>query len=288
MPVRANTYECFALFTFCFFNDRPSTKLYPLSLHDALPISFRDQFSVQRANFASPETKALLVPDTVFDISRMWSAKDFPQINLGTDEYIVIHVNSRYGGSAEEASKAIDSICLKLGNPKIVFLPLGGCHGDIEYMHVVANKIKSSSYLVTNLSLKLFASFIANAKAYFGSSMHGFITACSYSTPALLILNKFPMDKFKGLLEVLQNPYNIICPTWSYASHNINMLWKPSKDLQTLLFKQLDLHWNCINNTLNQKITKNNSIFKKMLFKKWIYLTLIAQLEVNLLKNYVD
>lgn len=201
--------------------------------------AFRDQFSVALAcDFA--KCKAELIPDTAFDISRMWPISTLNQ--LPGKGHITVHVNNRYGGDPQSVARAIDNIASAI-NAETQFLPIGPCHGDIEYMHEVVGRMSAVALPTTTYSLRLFAEQIGKSRAYIGSSMHGFITAISYGVPSLLVLNERPMEKFAGLLDALQAPVSVICSSWEEAAIRINGAWEPGSARRRQIFANLDEHW---------------------------------------------
>lgn len=202
-------------------------------------ISFRDQQSVEIASDLT-SNKVHLVPDTVFDISRMWpELKKDPQL---PSSYAVFHVNSRYGGAPESVAKAIEEFSAKTGL-KVVLLPIGPCHGDCEYAQRVYELIGSPSEVFDEFNLKAFAKTIAQSAIYLGSSMHGFITAASYNIPCGLVLERQYMNKFDGVLDALDMHNNVVFETWQGACEVGAMLKTPTPEALAKIFQDLDQHW---------------------------------------------
>ena len=202
--------------------------------------ALRDEFSVSLAD-RSGATPARMIPDTAFDISRMWPIESRNEVGRVVG-HVVVHVNRRYGGDAYSTAKAIDRICSKSGG-NVQFLPIGPCHGDIEYMREVSAHMSCPSLSSSVLSLRAFAEQIATAQAYVGSSMHGFITAISYGVPALLVLENRPLEKFGGLLKTLEAPAYVICNSWEDAVTRFDRRWTIDSNVRNQIFSSLDEHW---------------------------------------------
>lgn len=233
----------------------------------------RDQFSVETAVVLGGVT-CEMIPDTAFDISRMWPVSTLNSVS-GYD-HIVVHVNNRYGGDARHAALAINEIVSKSG-VEVRFLPIGPCHGDVEYMHEVIAKMSVSASAIENLSLRFFAEQIAKSRAYIGSSMHGFITAASYGVPALLVLDEQPMEKFAGLLKTLGAPSEVICSSWSDAAARLDQAWKPGPAGRERIFEALDKHWERMKLALRSHGEKPAN----SMLDHWKALAKIAQFEVG-------
>ncbi|MCF7728056.1 polysaccharide pyruvyl transferase family protein [Sulfitobacter sp. M22] len=202
-------------------------------------ISFRDQKSM---DFTSRITKKSihLVPDTAFDISRMWPHLKSDQNHVSP--YAVFHVNSRYGGAPEKVADAIKDFISSSGL-KVVFLPIGPCHGDYDYAKKISSLVGHEAEIFDDFKLKGFAEKIANSALYVGSSMHGFITAASYGVPCGLVLKKGYMNKFEGVLEALEMGDNVIVHSWNDIIPLAKAVAPPDKKALSDIFDRLDKHW---------------------------------------------
>ena len=234
---------------------------------------FRDRYSVELSKDFGCNLSAM-VPDTALDISRMWPTNS--SIFEGSGGHIAVHVNHRYGGDAETTAKALDEMA-KRSNSSICFLPIGPCHGDIEYMYEVKRKMSSPACPITNLSLRFFADQISKAKFFVGSSMHGFITGISYGVPSLLVLNEHPLEKFAGLLDILGAPSEVICRSWVEAVTRLNIAWEPGHFKRDELFETLDAHWERLEIAIVDKSSRKNSV----MLNYWKKSLQIAQFEVD-------
>lgn len=241
--------------------------------------AFRDQYSFDTGCRLGAVTAAF-IPDTAFDIGRMWPKEEFYRDDIDKNPYLVVHLNSRYGGNINDVAKSIDRIVERYGDVEVRFLPLGLCHGDMEYTRAVVNKISSRYKIIIDFSLKNFAFQIAHSLAYFGSSMHGFITALSYKVPALLVLNHNPLDKFAGLLTMVKAPKEVVVANWIGAASKPSPAWTISDAMLETVYKKLDNHWEIINNKLMDSNVNRHSLLETVILRNWRFFTLLSQFEV--------
>lgn len=200
-------------------------------------ISFRDTHSVHEAQCRTNQV-VHCVPDTALDVARMWPV--YEQAEEGN--YATIHVNRRYGGTAREIASALDRIGAQTGLT-ILLLPVGPCHGDIDFMHEVSGHLTTSHICHEQYSLRGFAEIIAGGRMYLGSSMHGFITSLSYDRPCLLVLGPQVMEKFKGLLDLCGLSETAIMRDWREAADKNCPVVRMTAARRTQIFSQLDEHW---------------------------------------------
>jgi len=220
--------------------------LYGLLFANADYLSFRDCASVAYAKRFTTG-KVNYVPDTAFDISRAWPLDQ--RVRPLESDYIVVHVNRRYGGEACQVAAALDYLHCIL-DVKIVFLPMGPCHGDLEYAQQIARTMKLKPVLIESLDIYAFAQYIANSKMYIGSSMHGFITSVSYSVKAALVLNEKPMHKFAGALGAAGMTQDCCFISWMDAVRSLGEIKPISDDNKLRIFRRLDEHWQGINDAI--------------------------------------
>src|SRR2546426_3396763 len=89
MSTRSKTTPSRAFFRFFFFNDTATTEIYTLSLHDALPISLRQEFDL----YANVRPVKSIVPEG-----------RYPSVDL-----VVIRENTE--GRSEEHTSELQSPC---------------------------------------------------------------------------------------------------------------------------------------------------------------------------------
>lgn len=213
-------------------------------------ISFREQESVRIASsFTAKQCE--IVPDTAFDIAKMWPTTAPPD-----NTFIVVNLNPRYHSPVEKTAKYLDIISEKFNLP-IKFIIIGACHGDLEFSQKVQDRATTNDSIIEDISsLKNMAHSIANARYFIGSSMHGFITALSYRIPSLLLLNSNPMRKFTGLLDITELPPGIICNSWEQVMSQLDTPALLSERSATKIDIALDKHWGKMRDVIEQK--KNN------------------------------
>jgi len=203
-------------------------------------LAFRERESAAIATRLSRRRSAVTIPDTAFDLPNMWPAVQGP--TGGNRHYVAVHVNSRYQTSVESTARSLDLITKRLKAP-VRLLSIGPCHGDIELSHRVAERMRADHSVGRVISIRAMAEVIAGASLYIGSSMHGFITALSYGVPGLLVLNRRPMRKFTGLLEIADIPSRAICESWEDVPESVgDEVLLPAERLERL-HRSLDRHW---------------------------------------------
>lgn len=242
-------------------------------------LSFRDEESLKIASQFTTK-KINVVPDTAFEVANMW-----PINNNQNNNYIAINLNQRYHSPINITAKYIDKLSKYTGLPVKICI-IGDCHGDLTFSNNVIKELTCRNKIVRTSSLLDIAHLIGNAALFLGSSMHGFITALSYKTPALLVLNEKPMHKFIGLTKVVGINDDVICKSWADAFNKID---NPSLiGIQNInnIQKKLNTHWeNTIStqmgqNSVNENLFRNwesfiklnNTPYKiKQIMKKWLY-----------------
>lgn len=217
-------------------------------------LAFRERFSIElikSINGAKSSDKLIcqIVPDTAFEIDKMWplQAEKLP-------DYICVNLNERYHNPIGLTAKCLDKISVELGL-SIKFVIIGDCHGDYDFTKQVSLKMKSEHEIVKSDGLKKIAHVIGYSSYFLGSSMHGFITALSYGVPAFLILNKSPLHKFKGLLEITGIDNNIICESFDEVLKKLGSPAILRSEVKQNIQKELDLHWEKID-----RIIKNGDV----------------------------
>lgn len=250
-------------------------KIAAATFNNASYLAFREIFSKQmaidvfRGTYQGVKKNIAIVPDTAFDIDRMWpieQARDF--------DYIVVNVNSRYHEPARETAFNLDKISKELKMP-IKFVLIGDCHGDKEFTTKVSQEMKEKHQISNINSLKETAHLIANATYFFGSSMHAFITALAYGVPAFLVLNLKPIHKFLGLLEVAELDRNVICTSFKDSYKKLKYPAKLTQNVKLKIQTSLDNHWKKIDDVVTKQEKSKRSIYisnyEKLLIFNIIY-----------------
>ena len=242
------------------FNAPGISKVITNSLHKKIAfstfkysnyVSFRERLSneiAQRCSNHKTDKKFIshIIPDTAFDIDRMW-----PTVKDQDSKYICVNLNKRYHKPIKITAIRLDEISIELKMP-IKFIIIGDCHGDKAFTEKVSNNMKTNHKIIESNGLKKIAHTIGQSSYFFGSSMHGFITALSYGVPSFLVLNKSPLHKFKGLLEITNLNQNIICDSFCEVQQSINFPAILKREVKQKIQFELDNHWEKIDEIIKR------------------------------------
>lgn len=234
-------------------------KIAAATFNNANYAAFRERYSKQIAvntfkNNTSHE-KIEVVPDSAFDIGNMWPIK-----NSRKSDYIAVNLNERYHEPIKETAYYLDEISRKLELP-VKLIVIGDCHGDKEFTKEVSGQMVEEHQISASDSLKEVAHLIGNAKYFFGSSMHAFITALSYGVPALLVLNSKPMHKFRGLLELTELDEKVICDSFKNSLDQLESPAFLSEKVKVGIQNKLDNHWKKVEHIISGGKPAKGSFF---------------------------
>ena len=179
----------------------------------------------------------LEIPDTAFDIAKMWPLKSEKK-----DGYLIVNLNQRYHNPITETGNNLNEISKKLNLP-IKFVIIGACHGDLEFTQKVASYVKVDYEITHSNNLKEMAHLIGKANYFFGSSMHGLISALAYNTPAYLVLNTSPIHKFNGLMKLVGSNDDFIHSSFKSVIENLDFKIILAPNFRDDIHKRLDKHW---------------------------------------------
>ncbi|SFD02531.1 polysaccharide pyruvyl transferase family protein [Algibacter pectinivorans] len=195
------------------------------------------------------KNKICVVPDTAFDIHKLW-----PLDTSTGSNYITINLNSRYHCPINETAKELDALSKKLKMP-IKLIIIGDCHGDKFFTEQVSKLMKCDYSIVESDELKTVAHVIGKGKYFLGSSMHGFITALAYGVPSFLVLNNKSkvLHKFKGLLELAELSNNVILNSFNNVGNKLNESAYLTKQVKQKIDNTLNEHWQVLNNIIQSK-----------------------------------
>jgi O-antigen biosynthesis protein len=226
-------------------------------------ISVRDQQSKDILLNISSDLNISVVPDSVWSISEIVPKglleKDF--IHVMEDDkclkkqYIVFHFNDRYlnDNNAETLVELIKKIVIKF-NAIPILLSLGNCHNDSDLIEKISNGLDIEHKCIARpSSLVQCLSILAYSKAYFGSSMHGFITASSYGNTAICIAED--KIKFDGIQDLFLNT-KVYVNSWSELISLIDNIDLISRSYSAIKVKtnainKLNVHWHKIKEILS-------------------------------------
>ncbi|QXW04670.1 polysaccharide pyruvyl transferase family protein [Rhodococcus globerulus] len=177
--------------------------------------SVRDNQSLQ--NLSDNKSMARVVPDTALLLRDALGSK----VQKGNTREIAVHVNDRYASSdlaqiASTLDKLSDALELR-----VHLIGIGACHGDNHLAKSISSHMTTDHSVTADPeTVTEVAQIIASASLYVGSSLHGFITACSYGVPAIIVADDSQQHKFDGLLGQLFARRRII-PSWDLVLEEV-------------------------------------------------------------------
>lgn len=225
-------------------------------------LAVRDEASQRFLEEAGVSRKTNLVPDTAVEISELWAEEDLSRayaeafVHRGKSvpgRTLAFHVNSRWAGEdLPSVAARIDRICEKL-DADAILIAIGPSHGDGEVQHRVAQSMNVEPLLIDRpRSLLETAACIARSEAYFGSSLHGMITSCSFGRRGMLIASRKD-DKYAGFLEHF-GLSSWLVESWAETEQRVDELfgtpdvvWEQVPDASRSV---LGRHWTSIRETL--------------------------------------
>lgn len=213
-----------------------------------------------------------VVPDTALEVVDLWPAEALAAAYRAAFEErgqavprrsVAFHLNARYVDDASATLAArLDDMAAQL-DAQPILLAIGPCHNDDALAREVGQHMRSRPLVVdVPRGLREIAACIGHSEAYLGSSMHGFVTACSFGRRALLVASA-DIPKFKGLLAQLDlEPW--LCATWDDAARLLPQFTQPSGAIwKTALARVkplLDDHWARVRTVLlNPSATRSSA-----------------------------
>lgn len=170
----------------------PATRAMPtVKSIDYISVRDRRSFDGMKKNF-----DLKLVPDSVLLLSKLYSVNDLrlkcrddilKKFNFN-QKYIVIQM-CPYKASCDPNELSNVLMSIKKQGVEPVLLPIGYAsgHDDIDYLSKVQMISNSELELFYELTVWEIAYFIANSSGFYGTSLHGVITAMSYAVPHFCI-----------------------------------------------------------------------------------------------------
>lgn len=203
--------------------------------------------------------EATVVPDTAVEVSQLWSEADLQseierlreRADWPRSRYLALHFNERYAGSdLPSLGEEVRKICAAR-EAGALLIAIGVCHGDVGFAHRVREHLGDApvSILVPD-SLRSVAAAIRFSEGYIGSSLHGAITAASFSRPFLIVASD-SRPKFAGFLQHLGAP-QLQVANWADAAAAATG-WESraaTKNASESLRPILDQHWHKVSATL--------------------------------------
>lgn len=221
-------------------------------------LALRDEGSIRMAGL-SEHPEVATVPDTILGLEAVWPkaglAQDFARVcaTLGvdrTDRVLATHVRRRSLGGAplSDLAESLAAVCLRLDISPIV-IGLGTAHADDRMARELTAALAARGVVAAALDrprgLRDIAALLAHARAYVGSSLHGYITAAAYDVPALLVARP-AYRKFDGLVQHLGRACDLM-KDWPVALGALEQaLQGPSHPIPPDVIARLERHWDRI------------------------------------------
>lgn len=190
-------------------------------LADADYLSVRDKRTYNSINkFSSPKVfpdSAIVMAEFITDDFLIRECSD--KVNhLRNESYICFQAApKKSGASAIECANVLNELSVRYGF-KVVLCPIGYAsgHDDVDFLKEVQKESQGNFELVYDLNIWEIMSVIKNSKIFLGTSLHGVITALSFTVPYIGInpkvtkLDMFlkdwgvcPSDRSYSISEVL-------------------------------------------------------------------------------------
>ncbi|GGX67366.1 hypothetical protein GCM10007385_40600 [Tateyamaria omphalii] len=226
--------------------------LAPLLLNASDYVSVRDRGS-QKALGPAAEI-AQIVPDTLVDLPQLWPAKRLERaytqlrekFGIRSDQKVLaVHARGRSFSdmSLPNLARKFETVC-KANKLTPVFLGLGSAHNDDAIADALHDTVTVPSVsLSAPDSLQQIAALLANAEAYVGSSLHGYITAYAYGRPAVLV-GRPSYQKFRGFIGHVQREVDL-AKNWDDGLERL-IAAKTPPALPSSVRETLDAHWTAI------------------------------------------
>lgn len=159
---------------------------------NALYFSVREEKSYKSIKNIYSPTNLKLTPDSAIVMSNFFS---FPE--LKDNQYITFQVGHyKNGGDLNLINSELRTLHLKTGLP-IKFVPIGNCPGHDDILSLTWLKANADypCEVISPSSIEAIMKAIAQSRLFIGTSLHGIITAMSYSIPYVAINPRIPKLK---------------------------------------------------------------------------------------------
>lgn len=240
-----------------FQNETKNTLLKRLS--NSHYVSVRDERTLE--SLKNGGIDAVLAPDSASIMAELYPLSQLEQKissvkikELKNESYIVFQFGYWH------VREKIDDIVYQIENitsesdAKIVLLPVGFAtnHDDIIALKQISKKLKVEHILLEDISIWDIMYVIGNAKFFFGTSLHGNITAMAYGIPHIGICKRIvKLDKYLSTWGV--EPFNknieieeISSFYMNYKDVNLIYLQNNSQKLVALVHDNYNLLFDCL------------------------------------------
>lgn len=200
------------------FGGRDRRALVATALQAASRVTVRDPGSAEFLE-ATGFGPVQVVPDTVLGLARAWPRDPLLAehrellarhgFDAGT-RTLAIHVRGRaLDGSLPVAAAELEAFAAAHGLVPLV-VAIGRSLGDGDPARVICRALNIPHIrLDAPDSLRETAAAIAGSAGYIGASMHGYITACAYDVPGVMVARP-AHRKFGGLVGQLGRPQDMV------------------------------------------------------------------------------
>lgn len=182
----------------------PAKAIKSLKKIDYIAVRDIRSFQVSQAVF-----EAQLVPDSVLLLSKLFSIQDLElktsskikSIVGSSGKYIVIQMCPYKASTSPEYFAQILLDIKHTTGVEVILLPIGYAsgHDDLDYLTQVYAHAKNETHLLYGLTVWEIAYVIAKSIGFYGTSLHGVITALAYEVPHYCINGR--LDKLTSFLD---------------------------------------------------------------------------------------
>lgn len=224
-------------------------------------VSVRDRRSAALLKEAGVTKPVRVVPDTGLDVAKLWTSDELEEAHRGAYELrgqeigdrppLSMHVTARYVRETDAAlAGRLDRMCAA-ANTGAALIAIGPIHGDDATQRDIGALMTRAAVVVERpRSLREVVAVISRSRAYVGSSLHGFITACAFGLPAMLVVSEVQRaHKFAGFAAHVDRS-QWIAGSWEEAEARLPDLlsvdprtWAASRRAAAAA---LDAHWDAV------------------------------------------
>jgi polysaccharide pyruvyl transferase WcaK-like protein len=234
--------------------------IVPTTLAAADYVAVRDRGSAKFLAATGSSRDSFVVPDSAAEIASLWSraelAADFKMMlerrGAAVGRYVAIHLKERsLDEPVDQLARRLDAFASATGLVPIL-VALAACHDDHLAGRRLAAHLQCPAVLLDEpLGLREIAATIAWSDLYVGASLHGYITAFAYGTPAVLIARP-NLPKHDGFLEHVERAADLVL-NWEagLATALIRSSAPRQSGLPRRLAERLDAHWLAIAKAMN-------------------------------------
>jgi hypothetical protein len=194
---------------------------------------------------------AQVLPDTAIDLARMWPlaslAPDLQRlrasIGLGDAPYWVAHLRAAPSDAAalDAAAAGISRIAGATGLLPVL-LCIGDALGDGATTRALSARLSvPHARLDDPAGLREVTALLAHARLYAGGSLHGYVAACAYGVPGLIV-TRAAYHKFGGFLRWVGRPQDLL-RGWDAAAERAAARLAEPAGIPPAVAAAADAHW---------------------------------------------